>query len=52
MYDFGIDDALKIIESRIEYYKKEDGLINDMIIEELELLVKEIKDQKYYKEGR
>lgn len=49
MYDSGIDDALKIIKSRLEYYKKEDSLINDMIIKELESLVEMIQDQKYYK---
>ena len=50
MFDAGLDKALDIIRNRIEYYKKEDSLINYVIIEELELLIKEITDQKYYKE--
>ena len=49
IYDNAIEDVLEIIKFRIEYYKKEDSLINDMIIEELESLVKEIEDKKYYK---
>lgn len=51
MIDEGLDRALDIIRIRIDYYKREDSLINDMIIKELELLVKEIEEQKYYKEG-
>lgn len=51
MIDEGLDRALDIIRIRIDYYKKEDSLINDMIIEELESLVEEIKEQKYYKDG-
>lgn len=50
MIDEGLDRALDIIRIRIEYYKKEDSLTNNMIIKELESLVKEIEDQKYYKE--
>lgn len=50
MIDEGLDRALDIIHTRIEYYKKQDSLINDMIVKELELLAREIKDQKYYKE--
>ena len=49
MYDSGIDDALKIIKSRIEYYKDEDNLINDILIQDLESLVEEIEGQKYYR---
>lgn len=49
MIDEGLDRALDIILIRIEYYKKEDGLINDAIIKELESLAREIKEQKYYK---
>lgn len=49
MIDEGLDRALDIIRIRIDYYKREDSLINDMIIKELELLVKEIEEQKYYK---
>lgn len=49
MIDEGMDRALDIIRIRIDYYKREDSLINDMIIKELELLVKEIEEQKHYK---
>jgi hypothetical protein len=49
IYDDAIDDVLEIIRFRIEYYKNEDSLINDIIIQELESLAKEIKEQKYYK---
>lgn len=49
MIDEGLDRALDIILIRIEYYKKEDSLVNDMIIKELESLAGEIKAQKYYK---
>lgn len=49
MIDEGLDRALDIIRIRIDYYKREDSLINDMIVEELESLVKEIEEQKYYK---
>lgn len=49
MIDDGLDRALDIIRKKLDYYKKEDSLINDMIIEELELIAKEIEDQKYYK---
>ncbi len=49
MIDEGLDRALDIIRIRIDYYKREDSLINDMIIKELESLVKEIEEQKYYK---
>jgi len=49
MIDEGLDRALDIIRIRIDYYKREDSLINDMIIKELELLVKEIEEQKHYK---
>jgi hypothetical protein len=49
MIDEGLDRALDIIHMRIEYYKKEDGLINAAIIKELESVAREIKAQKYYK---
>lgn len=49
MIDEGMDRALDIIRIRIDYYKREDSLINDMVIKELESLVKEIEEQKYYK---
>ena len=49
MIDEGLDRALDIIRIRIDYYKKEDISTNDMIIKELESLVKEIEEQKYYK---
>jgi hypothetical protein len=49
IYDNAIDDVLEIIRFRIEYIKEDDSLINDMIIQELESLAKEIKEQKYYK---
>lgn len=49
MIDEGLDRAVDIIRIRIDYYKKEDSLINDMIIKELESLVEKIQDQKYYK---
>ncbi len=49
MIDEGLDRALDIIRIRIDYYKREDSLINDMIIKELESLAKEIEEQKYYK---
>jgi hypothetical protein len=49
IYDNAIDDVLEIIRFRIEYIKEDDSLINDMIIQELESLAKEIKAQKYYK---
>lgn len=49
IYDNAIDDVLEIIRFRIEYYKKEDSSINDMIIKELESLTEEIKEQRYYK---
>lgn len=49
MIDEGLNRALDIIHIRIDYYKKEDGLINEVIIEELESLIKEIEEQKYYK---
>ena len=49
MIDEGLDRALDIIRIRIEYYKKEDSLINDMMIKELESLAREIKEHKYYK---
>ena len=49
MIDEGLDRALDIIRMRIDYYKKEDSLINDMIIKELELLAEEINKEKYYK---
>lgn len=49
MIDEGLDRALDVIRTRIEYYKKEDSLVNNMIIKELELLVKKIENQRYYK---
>lgn len=49
MIDEGLDRALDIIRIRIDYYKKKDSLINDMIIKELELLAEEINKEKYYK---
>ena len=49
MIDEGLDRALDIIRIRIDYYKREDSLINDMIIKELELLAEEINKEKYYK---
>ena len=50
IYDNAIDDVLEIIRFRIEYYKKENNSINNMIIKELKSLAKEIKEQRYYKQ--
>ena len=54
-YDDAIDDVLEIIESRIDYYDclirfDKADIVEFEIIEELENLVEEIEDLKYYKE--
>ena len=53
MYDSGVDDALKIIEDRIEYYDclirfDKAGAVEFEIIEELENIRGSIKKLKYY----
>lgn len=53
MYDSGIDDALNIIESRIEYYDclihfDKADIVEFEIIEELEILRDNIEKLKYY----
>lgn len=53
MFDAGLDTALDIIQERLDYHKKkENNIIDGIIFMELELLAKEIEDQKYYREVR
>ena len=50
--DEGLDRAIDIIQARIEYLKKEhdDSLLIEILTDELESLIDEIEDLKYYKE--
>lgn len=53
LYDNGIDDALGIIESRIEYYDclirfDKADIIKFEIIEELEMITDLLNKLKYY----
>ena len=52
MIDEGLDRAIDIIQARIEYLKKEhdDSLLIEILTDELESLIDEIEDLKYYKE--
>ena len=55
IYDDAIDNVLEIIESRINYYDcliqfDKADIVEFEIIEELENLVEEIGDLKYYRE--
>ena len=53
MFDAGLDTALDIIRERLDYHKKkQNNIIDGIIFLELEVLAKEIEDQKYYREMR
>lgn len=57
-YDYGIENTLKILESRIKYYDtmialmQDDYMVEFEIVEELELMQNVIKKLQYNKEWR